>query len=211
MARHAQRTSRQDPGKNKPQGRDRGPVLGTVALILGFGLLAVLALRQVGAPDVGFHLKAGEYILSGHGWPRNDPFTTTLKDHPYIDTSWGYQVVLAAIQRGFDSAGVVIFHTLLVLLVFITLTRTVRLGDPDPLTLAGFLFLGGLASEMRFEARPEILSWLFLAVVLHLLHRRALGLPSPLWMLVPIHLVWANCHSLFILGWGVTGCFLIGR
>jgi len=191
---------------------ERGPrrPLHSIPLFLGFGLLAVLALRQVGNPDVGFHLKAGEYILSGQGWPRNDPFTYTLKDHPYIDTSWGYQVVVSAIQRGFDAGGLVLFHAILVLLIFFTLCRTARLEAVDAASLAGFLFLGGMASELRFEARPELVSLLFLALVLHLLHRRALALPSPIWTLPLIHLAWANCHSLFILGWAVMACFAIG-
>ncbi len=183
---------------------------GRVALVLVFGLLAVLAIRQVGNPDIGFHLKAGEYILSGHGWPANDPFTYTLKDHAYIDTSWGYQVLLASIQRVSGSAGIVLFHAILVLLIFYTVYRTTRLGESDFLTLVPVFLLGALASEMRFEARPEVLSWLFLVLVLHLLHRRARKLPSPLWLLPVIHLIWANCHSLFILGWGAMGCFLIG-
>jgi tetratricopeptide (TPR) repeat protein len=179
-------------------------------LSLALGLLAVLSVRQVGNPDVGFHLKAGEYLLSGRGWPDHDPFTVTMRDHPYIDTSWGYQVAVAAIQKGAGPAGLVLFHALLVLATFFVLLQTARLGRPDPLSAALFLFLAILASEMRFEARPELLSYLFLAAVLHLLHRRALSLPSPLWILPPLFLLWANCHSLFILGWAAIACFAAG-
>ena len=69
-------------------------VVGVVLLVLALG-----ALREVASPDIGFHLKAGNHILDGNGWPRTDPFTYTVTDHAYIDTSWGYQVALAVVER----------------------------------------------------------------------------------------------------------------
>ena len=70
-----------------------------IALGLVIVSIGLFALRQVASPDVGFHLKAGNHILSGNGWPQNDPFTYTVTDHAYIDTSWGYQTILALVER----------------------------------------------------------------------------------------------------------------
>jgi hypothetical protein len=173
---------------------------GRVAIALVFGLLALLAIRQIASPDIGFHLAAGERILDGDGWPDLDPFTYTATDRPYIDTSWGYQATIALIQRAAGAPGLILFHASLVLAIFGIMLRTIRL----------VLLLGGLASEMRFEPRPELISYLLLAVLLHLLHRRAEGLAAPLWLLVPIHMLWANLHGLFVLGWAAIGCFAIG-
>ncbi len=182
-----------------------------IALVAAFGLVALLSIRQVGSLDAGFHLKAGEYILAGHGWPRTDPFTYTLTDHAYIDTSWGYQVLVASIQRLGGAPGLVLLHAALVLAAFFVVHRTARLAPVDPTSHVVFLLAGGLASEMRFEARPELLSWVFLVLVLHVLQRHALGLPSPLWALPLFHGCWANCHGLFVLGWGALACFLAGE
>src|SRR5882672_2389291 len=186
------------------------PAVHRGALILSFALLAILATRQVGSLDIGFHLKAGERILDGHGWPRTDPFTFTVPDHPYVDTSWGYQALAAVVHGTCGVNGLVFLDVALILAVFALLYRSARLAPVDPTTLVLLLLAGGIASEMRFEARPELLSWTFLALVLHILHRHALGLRSPLWALAAIHLVWANAHSLFVLGWGALLCFLAG-
>lgn len=205
------RPKRGDPKEPLPvTPGQRLPILPLLVLVLGFLVLALLAARQVGSLDVGFHLKAGEHILSGQGWPRTDPFTYTLNDHPYIDTSWGYQVLIAMARRALDAPGLVILHAALVLATFFILYRTARIAPVDPTSLVLFLVAGGVASEMRFEVRPELVSYLFLALVLHLLHRHAEGLRSPLWALPVIHLVWANSHSLFILGWGAIACFAAG-
>lgn len=186
------------------------PIASRVLLGLVFAALALLACREVGSLDIGFHLKAGEHLLAGHGWPQTDPFTYTLGDHPYIDTSWGYQLIVALTQRAAGAPGIVALHLLAALAVFGLVCRTVRLRAIDPLSLPAFLLLGVVASEMRFEARPEVASWLLLAVVLHLLERDALGLRSPLWVLAPLHLLWANLHGLFVLGWIAIGCYGLG-
>src|SRR5437867_6317590 len=60
-----------------------------------FLLLALFGLRQIGNTDTGFHLRTGEYILEGHAPPATDPFSFTMQDHAYTDTSWGYDVLVA--------------------------------------------------------------------------------------------------------------------
>ncbi len=182
-----------------------------VALASVFALLAVLAFRQVGSLDTGFHLRAGERILSGAGWPTNDPFTYTLGDRPYVDTSWGYQVALAAIYRGAGARGLVVLDVALVLAAFFLTYRTARLAPVRPALLAAVLLIGALASELRFETRPELASFVYLAAVLHILYRRAESLPSPLWALPLLHLCWANTHALFVLGWAALACFIVSE
>jgi tetratricopeptide (TPR) repeat protein len=169
-----------------------------------------LALRQVSSLDVGFHLEAGEHILSGRGWPGTDPFTFTLTDRPYVDTSWGFQLLVAAIHRVGGAPGLVLLRATLILLLFLTLGATGRLEGARTSALATLIVLGAVAAELRFAVRPELLSYLFLAVLLHLLHRRALGRSSPLWLLPLIQLVWVNSHGLFVLGWIAMGCFVVG-
>jgi hypothetical protein len=164
----------------------------------------------VGSPDLGFHLRTGEYILEGHGFPRTDPFTETMRTHRYTDTSWGYDVFVAAIHRLGGAPGLVLVHALLVMFTLFMLYRTTRLLAGDPTTLVLVFLAGVVAMETRFEVRPEILSYALLAVLLHLLHRYAAGLPVGLWMLPALMLVWANVHSLYVLGWAAMAAFVVG-
>jgi tetratricopeptide (TPR) repeat protein len=181
-----------------------------IALGLVLLLIGLFALRQVASPDIGFHLTAGNYILSGNGWPQTDPFTYTVNDHAYIDTSWGYQVCLALLERISGAPGMILIHVVLVLTVFSLVALTTRTVPGEISLLIPLLLLGGVAAEPRLEVRPELLSFTFLALVLYLLHRHAEGLRSPLWLLPPIFLAWTNSHSLFVLGWVAMGCFLVG-
>jgi len=173
-------------------------------------LLAVFAVRQIGSHDLGFHLRAGEQILDGGGWPRHDTFTYTVNDHEYLDTSWGYQVVVTTVHRLAGTRGLVLLHALLILGVFLAIYRTGRSIGADRTSLLGLLLLSTLISEIRFEVRPEVFSWVFLVVTLHLLHRHAGGRAVPLWALPLLQLLWINTHGLFVLGWGAMACFSAG-
>ncbi len=187
----------------------RGSRLERVAVASVFLLLALLAVRQVGSLDAGFHLEAGEYILS-HGWPGNDPFSFTMADHPYLDTSWGYQVLITLVHRAAGAPGLTLFHAALVLVAFGLVHATIRLEPKARAATAALLLLGGLASEMRFEVRPEVLSYALLSGVLYLLQRHAAGRRAPLWALPPTFVLWVNSHGLFVLGWVALLCFVAG-
>jgi hypothetical protein len=193
-----------------PEEQQRSTWPSRLALAAIFLLLALLATRQVSSLDVGFHLTAGNSMLEGEGWPDRDRFTFTVNDRRYVDTSWGYQILLSLTERLLGAPGMVLLHVLLLLATFALVWRSARLLGGDPWLLLPLVLLGVLAGELRYEVRPELLSYLFLALLLHLLHRHAEGRSAPLWSLPLLLLVWANAHSLFILGWVVLACFVSG-
>lgn len=177
---------------------------------LGLVLIALFCIHEVGNTDTGFHLRAGRFILDNRTWPRNDTLTFTRTDQPYVDTTWGYQVLLALAHQWVDASGMIGLSACLALGAFYLTYRTIRLAPVDPLSAGLLLPLGGIACAMRFEIRPELLSLFLLALILHILVRRAEGRSAPLWALPAILLVWANCHSFFMLGWGAMAAFGVG-
>ncbi len=196
--------------KRNKAGKTSSDRLGWAALGAVFLLAAVLSTRQLGSLDVGFHLAVGERVLRGEGWPQTDPFTFTVPDHRYVDPSWGYQVVVATLGRVGGAPALVLFHGGLVLALCALVVACARLGRVSALVLSPLLMLGVLSSEMRFESRPELVSYGLLALVLYLLRRRAEGGRVWLGLFPLIFVIWANLHSLFVLGWVAIGAFLVG-
>jgi hypothetical protein len=205
------------------------PLYGAL-LAAGFLLAALLAFRQVGSADIGFHLETGAWILAGNGWPRTDPFTETMAGHAYIDTSWGFDVLAAALHRMAGPTGLVLFVALAVVGVLALLVATARRRGASMAAAAVLVPVAVVAMEMRFEPRPELLSSLFLALQVWLLTRRAVDVRvtaeprrgaavggadfgASLRLLAPsilLQVIWANCHSLFVIGWGAMAAFLVG-
>ena len=185
-------------------------LLGWVALAAVFILACLLSIRKVSEMDLGFHLRAGEWILEHRTWPRTDPFTYTVSDHHYIDIHWMYQLMIFALYRLGGCPALVLAHAAFVLITFFLVTVAARSRLRSPLFLAPLLLIGVLGSEIRFMLRPETVSWIFLGLTFYLLERRSRGASSPLWLLPLIHLLWVNMQGLFILGWIIAACYVVG-
>src|SRR5690348_14530312 len=69
-----------------------------MVLIL-FALLFALAVRIPVDTDTWWHLRSGEYILTNRAIPLTDPFSLTRAGQPWIDQSWGSQVVMELFYR----------------------------------------------------------------------------------------------------------------
>jgi tetratricopeptide (TPR) repeat protein len=188
-----------------------GRVFGWLVAAAVFVLAALLCFRQIGEMDLGFHLRAGEWILHHRTWPQIDPFTYTVSNHPYIDLHWLYQVALVGLYRLGGSLALVVAHTALILATLALLCLIIWPKLRSPFGLAILLFIGVLAAELRFMIRPEIVSWVLLVLVLLILERRAAGKPTLLWLLPLIHLVWVNTQGLFVLGWVAIACYFFGE
>ncbi len=186
--------------------RRLGPALALALVLL---LAGVLAWRQAPEVDFGFHLASGRYILEHRAWPRTDPFTSPVPDAPYTDMNGLFQVLLALLfgATGDVGAGLLVLAFVLGTTVVLWIDAR-RRGVVSPAILLLGFGLGLLAAEMRFVPRPELVSCLLLALLLHVLRRHAeSGRAAWLWAVPPLQLVWVYAHSVSLLGLAVTGAY----
>src|SRR5260370_8863737 len=66
-----------------------------------FIMLFVIAVRTPVDTDTWWHLRSGDYILSQHAIPFTDPFSFTRSGQPWIDHSWGSQIIMTGFYRLF--------------------------------------------------------------------------------------------------------------
>jgi hypothetical protein len=185
----------------------------TAATVFSLLLLAVFfSIRQLSSPDIGFHVKAGEWILKNFRFPSHDMFTYTVSAHAYIDTYWLYQVVVATANSIAGVAGIVLSNTLILVASFVVLmirmSRYVRFRES--ITGLALLFLAIFATAVIFEPRPHTFSWLYLGLILWILEEHGEGNSRFLVLLPVVMVLWVNTHTTFVLGWIVIGCFWIG-
>ena len=177
-----------------------------------FLLVIIFAWREISSHDIGFHLKAGDWIIANLRFPDKDLFSYTAGTHDYIDLHWIYQVIVSTINNLSGEFGLVASNAAFILLSFIiVLVRSTRKKAWSELSAGQLiLFLGIWSVGFLFELRPNSLSWLYLSLLLLVLEdfyeRRKNNL-----LFVPLIMVlWTNSHSMFVLGWLVIGCFLLG-
>ncbi len=179
------------------------------ALLSCFLLIVVFSARLINDYDLGYHLKGGQWILENHAFPAKDTYTYSVPDHDYVDLHWLYQVPLYLLYKLGGYSLLSLANIAVILLVFfITCKRLALTGAPlwMRVLLLGVVLIG---SEIRFQVRPEILSWLLMALTLWILELREAGAKSPLYLLIPIQVAWANVEGLFLIGWGLMFFFLV--
>lgn len=163
------------------------------AVVILIGLLFWLEGIILLDPDFGWHLKMGNLILE-KGIPKTDPFSYTMPDFPFVDHEWLTNIVIAKLYPLIGLKGlatVAALFTLAALLISI----------PSKFKRWAFIpFLLSSATIFTFTGvRPQIQTWLFLAVLFKV------TLDKKLWLrwrfFVPIlFILWANLHGGFASG-----------
>jgi len=187
--------------------RPRG--LGAVALPVGVAGVAVgclLAWRDAlhtGVFDDTFwHRAAGEWMLDHHRVITHDVFSYTVAGHSWISPEWGYDVVLAQSVRWFGPVSFWLLSAGLASLTVILVAVRSRLVGAG-WTWTGLLCVeAGAAVTLFLDDRPQVFSYLFVALLLLLLTlARRQG--RWLWSVPVLFVLWANLHGSFLLGLGI--------
>lgn len=165
-----------------------------LALVAALGFLA--GSFAIANTSIGWHLASGHWILDHHAVPRSDPFSTTAEGTPWIDHEWGFQLMLAAVERLGGAPLLVLARALLVAaLAAMLLLVGVRSGlSPPAAALLSMLCLYG--ARIRFFLRPELATLLLApAVVWLFLQRRELGGRRWLLAIAALMALGANLHA----------------
>ncbi len=177
--------------------------------ILVIGLAAFFALRRLGNTDTWWHLAAGRWIVKHGTIPHLDTLSWTVPDHPWINVQWLYDVIIYGIyQVGGPNLLVissVIAYTTAIALMFQNVRRHV-----DPVVAAVLCAWAVMISQERYEIRPEMVSYLLLSVLLWLYATGRVPNSKRLWAVPVVMCLWANTHSLFVLGLVIIGSQMVG-
>ena len=91
-------------------------------LVLLYCLPIFLVMRPIIDPDIWWHLREGQWIVSHHAVPTTDPFSTYGVGRRWIAYSWLFEVLVYGLFQGFGLWGIVAYVAAISLLV--TLRRS---------------------------------------------------------------------------------------
>lgn len=172
-------------------------------LLLGVLTLAIAFLAASFAAhnsDFWRHLAAGQRLTTGDYHLGSDPFSYTGADRTWVNHSWLFDLGVYFLYQG-DGFRLVLIKAIGVAAAFALLLGMRRPGYALwPWTV--FVVLGVLAAADQLLLRPQVLSFVFLALTLLLVFRMPNRAGS--WRL-PIAIgitfcVWSNCDEWFFLG-----------
>lgn len=185
-----------------------------LALILGGCALLMLLLACTPGisftEDLGRHLLLGKIILAERAVPQTNLLTYTHPDFPFINHHWLSEVFLYLAHRAVGLNGLIVWKMIMMTLALLCamLVRVPR-GSLNVSWLAGILAAAMLG--FRAHIRPELFTYLNVALLMLLLNQLRKGHCWPRYAVPPLMLLWANAHIYFIFGLGMLFLFMVER
>ena len=161
-------------------------------------------------PDVWWHLRTGEWILTHRAWPTADPFSSYGAGQAWAAYSWLPELMLWGLYQVLGLRGLVLYTAGLSVAIVAALHGMVRRMGAGPNTAVVLTLAAALGLITIQTPRPWLFSILLFVIELDLLLTAGrTGNRRLLWWLVPLFLVWANMHIQFVVGLAVLGVAVI--
>src|SRR6266478_493643 len=180
------------------------------------GLLCLLPIQQlhtlsaVADPDIWWHMRVGQWILAHHSFPLQGLFSAVGATRTWIAYSWGFEVIVAALNMLLGLKGITVFALISQLTIVLVLFLLMR-------TLSGSFWWAWLLTSLAVwamdlnrvnVARPVDFSILFFTIELALIFwAQETGKVKYLYWLPLLFVVWANFHIQFVYGLLPPGLF----
>jgi hypothetical protein len=181
-------------------------VVGPLALMFLLAFTPGLSFTE----DLGRHLLLGRIIWEGRAVPDTNLLTYTYPDFPFINHHWLTEVFFYWLHRLAGFNGMIVWK-----MVVMSLALGLALAAVRPARRYSVYWLAGLLSAVilgfRAHVRPELLTYLGVALYLWSFERIRRGARWPRWVILGYALLWANSHIYFLFGVGMAGAFALER
>ena len=157
-------------------------------------------------PDSWFHLTLGEHFLDARTLAAPEHWST-FATSDWVPTQPLPEIVVALLQRWLGLPVLVwLFAATVVVLVGVVFLVARQYAGPLPAVVATMFFVA--AGQNAFTPRPQMISYLLIAVVVATWLRTEQDL-RPRWWLVPLAWVWSLCHGFWFIGVAYGYLFLL--
>jgi hypothetical protein len=184
-------------------------------VVVGLVALSVVALVRtiskaaapIADPDTPWHLVIGHRFLNGMSIRHPGPISP-LGFSDWRPRDWSSQILMAGFDDWFGLPGVAwLMGAAIVALGLVQYWNCRRWADPvGAMTGAA---LGLLVGYNAYSTRPQMVSFVLVAVTLGAVHRMAGDLRAR-WWLVPLTGLWACVHGLWFMSLVLQGCLFLG-
>jgi hypothetical protein len=160
----------------------------------------------VADPDVWWHLRTGEWILTHKALPQVDSFSNYGAGNEFAVYTWVFNCLLYGMYKVLGLRGIALYTVLLATSVIAAIHMLMRLLQPHGLRPVILTMLATLALLPMMTPRPWLFTILFYVVEIYILvtAARTRRFAQLLW-LVPLFCLWANTHIQFVLGLAMLG------
>jgi len=159
--------------------------------------------------DLGRHLKMGEIVWSTHQVPNVNLFSWRAENFQIVNHEWLTQVIFYLTFNFFGYSGLLLLKMILVIgAIGIMYLLALKKYPSFWVSIVGIFCIAVFAS--RFRVRPELVSYLFMALLYFLFDKFSTTRNIRwLYFLPLIMMLWVNMHIFFGLGLFMIGVFML--
>ncbi|MGZ8563716.1 MAG: hypothetical protein ACXWWU_08860, partial [Candidatus Limnocylindria bacterium] len=180
-----------------------------LALALGGVMFAIAVTKGVQDPDFFWHLTAGQLIAETGHVPSTDPFSFTWFGQPWTPHEWLSELLIYWLFSAVGRIGALLVFGLFPVAIFGTLAAALSRQGARAFAIGLPFAVGAFVLIGYVTLRPQAVSWLLLAVLLWFLLEARPEHPRRMLLLVPLFVLWANLHGLYVVGLGVVGLYVL--
>jgi len=193
-----------------------------IRILSGITLAAIFfaALSRIAEYDVWSHLSYGREFWEHLRFPLKSDLLAiyTPADGVYPTEEWLFGVIIYLFFRLGGLPGLTLFQAILIGLTFYFLLRAALMaskseaGTPGAYAVCFLILAAALTARDRFQVRPELFLYFFLALelylfILYIFQRRR----GALYLIPLVQLFWVNLHPTYVLTFYLLGLlFVIG-
>lgn len=182
-----------------------------LGLFLSFSFLMLQHSLSYSDPDLPWHLRIGQDIVSSHQAPTVDKYNYSLKGGTWIDHEWLFNAGLFYLYELISWPGLqIVFFFFIVLTALLAMRRNTKLLEKSSKNYfysgVFWLMLALFIARPHLGLRAQELEFLFLAALFYSFS--AFSKNRLFFYLLPLmFLLWANLHGSFILGLALLATF----
>jgi hypothetical protein len=173
--------------------------------------VAVTTLQPIDDPDFWWLLRAGRYMVETRSFPTTDPFSATAVGAEWLNHAWGFELLIYGLYALAGTIGVILLQGFVAGATFGVLYGLLRREGVGRGWTIALLSLGALATHGFWSPRPQLVTYLILAIFARLLADYQAGRPARLAWLPVLTAIWANLHGGFLAGPAVVALCAAGE
>lgn len=174
-------------------------------------LAFLLGCREISETVTLVRVRTGEYLAAnGILPPSTDVFSYTATEHPWVNSAWLFDLVVAGLYGAGGATALTLFTALVAGITFYFVHGISRNETPTWWTSV-CVAVALMMVNLQFTALPQLITLLGTAWMLRGLHRWSQsGKAAELWCLVVSLAVWSNLDPRAFIGWLVLVAYLAG-
>lgn len=157
--------------------------------------------------DPWLRILLGRMTLAHGHFPSRETFSYTAFGHPWWDHEWLTEVIFALTYDKFGVLGLKLLKFACCAAIAALLSEALAETGASIDIQLSLLLVTAIGLIPFAQLRPQLFTFLFTAALLALIARDNYRHSAPLWLAVPICMLWANLHGAFFAGLGILGVY----